>query len=107
MADQSPLDRLRNGSALFLDGRNEHGTHVLSCYPTGISHNDLDETLVEQGEMILQAAESLGYAVGDMVWGRFSWVEPEYHEERVAHAGYWDFAEIDVMLTQQLSGGGG
>lgn len=86
--------------ALFLDGRNEYGSHVIPLFPTSIdiTPEDLGSDLSEQ---IIQSAESEGFAVGDMVWGEFEGVPSQVDGfGRVEAQGYWEFKRIDVDMTR-------
>jgi hypothetical protein len=84
---------------LFLDGRNEHGSHVLPSFPRSF---DITETNIEdEAETILSAAESLGFAVGDHVWAEFIWNPPQIVDEgRIEFIGYWEFKRINVEMTK-------
>lgn len=86
---------------LFLDGRNEHGSHVLSGYPRSFDVND--EDLSGQAEAILSEGEKLGFSEGSLVWANFSWVPPQIGDEgRVELDGYWDFSGINPGLSKLL-----
>lgn len=85
--------RLEKGMLVFLDGRNEHGSHVLSS-PIAHTIDDASSALEEQAEEILRCAEALGFQIGSHVWARFSWIREEYHH------GYWEFSEIDEGVTR-------
>lgn len=89
---------------LFLDGRNEHGTHVLPSFPTSI--DVVDDDLAEQAEAIMSAAEAEGFTEGDHVWAEFSNVPPQIGDEgRVELDGYWDFRGINKAMSTLLNGG--
>lgn len=88
---------------LFLDGRNEHGTHVLPSFPTSI--DVVDDDLAEQAEAIMSAAEAEGFTEGDHVWAEFSNVPPQIGDEgRVELDGYWDFRGINKAMSTLLHG---
>lgn len=94
----SPLDG--NGVAawppglmVFLDGRNEHGTHVLPSLPVNLPL-DAIATLIDSdtAETIFTAAEALGLKAGDHAWTEWAWNAPEYGEYgQIASAGWWEF----------------
>lgn len=110
---ESPLGKLCSEAAdalaslqepfcvLFLDGRNEHGTHVLPSFPRSIEL--VEDDVVTQAEFILRHAEAQGFAVGDHVWAEFCKVLPQIGEYgRVELEGYWDFAGINETMTRAL-----
>ena len=91
--------------SVFLDGRNEHGSHVLMMPGDSIGDltecesalNDQDEGLAEQ---IISEAETLGYCVGDCVvtaWRHCK--DPDY-----LPGGYWEYLSIDPVLTGAFHG---
>lgn len=84
---------------LYLDGRNEHGTHVIPSYPR--SFEPVDDDISEQAEAIFVAAENEGFQTGDHVWTEFYWVSPQIGDEgRVELSGYWEFDKINVAMTR-------
>lgn len=88
---------------LFLDGRNEHGSHVLPSFPK--SFDAAESEFDEQAEAILAAAEALGFKTGeDHVWAEFTWVSPQIGEYgRVELAGYWDFSRINKPMSDVIN----
>jgi hypothetical protein len=89
---------------LFLDGRNEHGSHVLPAFPCSFDLEYVRDLNESQSEAILVAAESAGFVVGeDYVWAEFTWIAPQIDEYgRVEFAGYWEFDRINAEMTQSL-----
>lgn len=86
---------------LYLDGRNEHGSHVPSSFPRSFDINDDD--LSEQADAILTKAEWLGFEEGDHIWVEFNWVDPQIGDEgRVELDGYYDFTRINVEMSIAL-----
>lgn len=86
---------------LFLDGRNEFGSHVQASYPR--SFEVVGDDISEQSEAILEAAENAGFQIGQHVWAEFAWVAPQIGEEgRVELAGYWDFRWINEEMTRAV-----
>ena len=84
---------------LFLDGRNEHGAHVLPSYPRSFEVSEADVN--EQAEAILESAENAGFQIGQHVWAEFVWVAPQIGGEgRVELDGYWDFRWINEEMTR-------
>lgn len=72
-------------SGVFLDGRNEHGTHVLPLDQRSVGADLIDKMLPEYAEMIMEASESAGHVAGDAVVVTWSWVcgdgdEPSHFE---------------------------
>jgi hypothetical protein len=100
------LDALRRpGCMIFLDGRNEHGTHILPSLPTNMPAA-ADKDLEEQAEEVFVAAEALGFHATDHVWAFWRWNEPQYGDfGRIELAGYWEFDGISVEMTRALAGG--
>lgn len=88
---------------LYLDGRNEQGTHVLPSYPR--SFEVVDEDVAEQAEAILEAAENAGFQIGQYVWAEFAWIAPQIGDEgRVELDGYWDFRWVNEPMSTLLNG---
>lgn len=52
---------------VFLDGRNEHGSHVLPMPGNNIFGELTEDLLHEDAELIISEAEKLGYAIGHCV----------------------------------------
>lgn len=90
-------------TVLFLDGRNEHGTHVLPSLPTNLPP-EYERDIPDQAEAIMAEAERLGFKPGeDQVWTVWRWEEPQYGDEgRTELDGYWEFVEIDVPMSKWL-----
>lgn len=86
---------------VFLDGRNEHGSHVLPSFPR--SFDVVEDDIDEQAEAILLAAEAEGFAIEEHVWAEFDWVAPQIGDEgRVELAGYWEFRGINKPMSAAL-----
>lgn len=113
--DQEAIDALaealrKPGMMLYLDGRNEHGSHVIPSYPTTIPIDQIERELgdgsPDLAEIILQEAERLGFAVGDLVWTEWAYNTPQLGEfGRVELAGYWEFIGINRGVTAMLTRG--
>jgi len=87
---------------LFLDGRNEHGAHVLPSYPR--SFETTDTNIEDEAETIISQAESLGFAVGSHVWAEFDWTDPQIDNEgRTEFSGYWEFKQINPDMTRAIT----
>jgi hypothetical protein len=101
-ADRNALLRAFNteGCLIFLDGRNEHGSHVIMSYPRNLPEGSEDD-VNECAEEILVAAEEAGFKVGDFVWTIWNWEPPQIGDEgRVEFSGYWYFAGIDAEVSR-------
>jgi hypothetical protein len=87
---------------VFLDGRNEHGTHVLPSFPASFDADQDD--IAEQADAIMEAAEDAGFQEGKHVWAEFSWQSPQVDNEgRTELAGYWDFTRINPAMSQLIN----
>jgi hypothetical protein len=84
---------------LFLDGRNEHGSHVLPSYPR--SFEPVGDDIDDQAEAILVEAERLGFSIGEHVWAEFVAVADQIGEEgRIELSGYWEFKGINAEMSR-------
>jgi hypothetical protein len=87
---------------LFLDGRNEHGSHVLPSYPR--SFEPVGDDIDDQAEAILVEAERLGFAIGEHVWAEFIDVPDQIGDEgRIEFSGYWEFKGINVEMSRVIN----
>lgn len=80
---------------VFLDGRNEHGSHVIAYYGVGgIEDTDVSDDLSDGddgiAEQILSDSEAAGFKIFDSVWT--NWRYDRSME-------YWEYRSIDVELT--------
>ncbi|WP_421580865.1 hypothetical protein [Shinella sp. M31] len=83
---------------VYLDGRNEHGTHVLPVLPTSI--NEEADDIADQAEAIMAASEAGGFETEDLVWAEFVNVPPQIGDEgRIELAGYWEFKGINAEMS--------
>lgn len=89
-------------AVVFLDGRNEHGTHVLCSFPTNLPIVDSD--IGPYAEEITSAAEALGFKPGeDHVWTIWRWNPPHYGDEgRIELDGCWEFDRIDKPMSDLI-----
>jgi hypothetical protein len=93
----------RPGSMVFLDGRNEHGSHVLPSLPSNISR-EYENSLDSYAEEIITAAEKLGFAIPGHVWTEWRWNKPDYGDAgRIEVPGYWEFVRVNADATRALS----
>lgn len=94
-------DALRgNWHGVYLDGRNEHGSHVIRL-PHRSIELDQDENgdfLKYTAETILQDAERLGFAIGDAVIVAFESCRDE------GWPSYYEYAGISPELTALFYG---
>lgn len=87
---------------LFLDGRNEHGSHVIQSFPRSVDIPDADLDS-DDAEAIIRHAESLGFGEGARVWAEFSWNPPQIGDFGLVElAGYWEFTGVNVEATMAL-----
>lgn len=85
---------------VFLDGRNEHGSHVLPMPGNTIADVEQVEALLpETAEQILSEAEAAGHAVGDCVVTSWRWVRGWDGEP-----GYWEYSSYHADLTAVMCG---
>jgi hypothetical protein len=94
------------GCLVFLDGRNEHGTHIL---PHG-TMGDVDWEEVEKIELendpaftenVFKEAEAAGFKAGDWIWLDWRWDKGQQSEEgRWEIRPYWEYTGIDVGLSR-------
>lgn len=83
---------------VYLDGRNEHGTHVLPVLPASI--NEEADDIADQAEAIMAAAEAEGFHSEDLVWAEFVNIPPQIGDEgRIELAGYWEFKGVNVEMS--------
>ncbi len=93
--------------SLYLDGRNDHGTHVLDgAGGCSIQRGDLIlEELDPRGEVaerIFKEAVASGHGAGHMVVARWRFVPGE--GDGFSDTGYFEFECIDDLLTSVLHG---
>lgn len=109
---EQEVERLRKAltkpfCVLFLDGRNEHGSHVLSSYPRSFEPEPDQTNIEDEAETIISQAESLGFSVGEHVWAEFDWTPPQIDNEgRTEFTGYWEFKRINTEMTRSALNGG-
>lgn len=85
---------------LFLDGRNEHGSHVLNLPQRSLElEQDADGNfLKDDAETILRAAEAKGFTAGrDAVVATFN-------ECRDGDWTYYEFSDVSAELTALFYG---
>lgn len=89
------------GVLLFLDGRNEHGSHVLPMPMQTADITSNGDELDEDAEAIISAAEAAGYPIGSAVWCEFRAVKGQYDGVgRCEFPPGWEFVGINVMMTK-------
>lgn len=94
-------ERLRgNWHGVFLDGRNEHGPHVLMLPQRSIEleQDSNGDFLKSQAETILSAAEAMGFEVGDAVVATFDLCLDD------GFFSHYEFIEVSAELTAVLYG---
>lgn len=60
---------------VFLDGRNEHGSHVLPMPGSTMADPPDENRLHEDAEQIISEAEAAGHAIGHCVVTTWRWVD--------------------------------
>lgn len=91
------------GVILFLDGRNEHGTHVLPMPMQTADITTNGDDLHEDAEAITQAAEAVGYPVGSGVWCEFRKVKGQYDDlGQCEMEPGWEFVGINLIMTEMF-----
>lgn len=103
----SLLQRLRQAfTSHFMDGRNEHGTHLLSMGGSSVPstcEEEIEATLHPldgTAEEIFAAAEAMGHKVGHCICVVWHWVSDGDH----CGGGYYEFSAIDPALTAAFHG---
>lgn len=94
------------GMMVYLDGRNEHGTHVLPMLPMNAPDEVAGELFTDEGpnEVIFLAAENEGFKAGDCVWTVWHFEKAQLGEYgRVELAEYWEFVGINAEASRALS----
>jgi hypothetical protein len=89
---------------VFIDGRNEHGSHVLPCPGDAVTdHQDIESQLEDQSEglaeKIISEAEALGHTVGHCVVTIWRHTGGDLDDP-----GYWEYLRVDQFLTELLCG---
>jgi hypothetical protein len=107
MSEELKRDARSTFVSLFMDGRNEHGTHLLEMNAHNIPAYMLDafceEYLAPKGEnaeRIFRAAERIGFATSSTVTAVF-----EYTLADDENDGYFEFVKISEPLTVLFWGG--
>jgi len=92
---------------VFLDGRNEHGAHVLLLPGDSIGHHDdIQSDLCDQSlnlaEKILDDAEAKGFRPGNSVTTLWHFDKGDFGEG--GYRPYYEYAGISVPLTYAFFG---
>ncbi len=124
-------DALRKGDYLsvFLDGRNEHGTHVLTIPGNAVGDGllEIETILADQGggiaEQIFKEAEALGHVAGEFAVTVWHWNGPQIERDfpcgegfdestgitygartYESAPGYWEYDRVCPILTEAMFG---
>lgn len=85
----------------FMDGINDHGTHVLPSFPRSV---DCDFDVLEQAQAIWAAGEIEGFQAGDHIWCEFAFHPAQTGEYgQVEVASYWEFTRADAGLSRAIN----
>lgn len=85
----------------FMDGINDHGTHVLPSFPRSV---DCDFDVLEQAQAIWAAGEIEGFQAGDHIWCEFAFHPAQTGEYgQVEVASYWEFTRVDAGLSRAIN----
>ena len=97
------MDIRGNWHGLTLDGRNEHGSHVLMLPQRSIEldQDSNGDFLKDETETILCDAEALGFKVGNAVVATFTLCLDE------GFFSHYEYAGVSADLTAMLYGGPG
>jgi hypothetical protein len=88
-------------TGVFLDGRNEHGTHVLTLPHGTIDQDPKLYALEEYAEQIMVAAEKAGHTAGHCVVVTWKYIDGGYDTD----PSYWDLTSAyQPELTALLFG---
>lgn len=99
MDDYTKQQLRRPWMVVYLDGRNEHGSHVLPM-PGSTMHDEPDEALLrEDAEQIISEAEAAGHVIGDCVVTTWRWVSYDHSSD----AG-WEYESYHADLTAVFCG---
>ena len=87
--------------SVFLDGRNEHGSHVLTMPGDSVSdHGEIISLLESQedgiAEQIISEAEKAGFEINHCVVT----IWRQQHD----HICYWEYVGLDLLLTELMIG---
>lgn len=85
----------------FMDGRNEHGTHLLIFPPSNVFCADSEailESFRSDFEKIFTEAESMGHGTGHAIAITLRWIGEEYG------CHFWEYEGISPALTAAFFG---
>ena len=105
--DKNLLDDARSlFVSLFMDGRNEHGTHLLEMNTHSIPGHALEalcsidlDPLGDLAEHIFRSAERIGFSDGSTVVALFHFEKGDFEND-----GYFEFVRISEPLTKLFWG---
>lgn len=84
---------------VYLDGRNEHGSHVLPMPGDNMADPPDENRLREDAEQIISEAEAAGHVIGDCVVTTWHWVTYDGPDD----AG-WEYQSYHADLTAIFCG---
>ena len=87
-------------AVVFLDGRNEHGSHVLPMPQCVLAQAEkFEAVLPDYAEQILCEAEAAGHRIGDCVVTMWNWVTYDHPGD-----SGWEYQSLHADLTAILCG---
>lgn len=98
MDDYTKQELRRPWMVVFLDGRNEHGSHVLPMAGSTMEDAPDEKRLHEDAEQIISEAEAAGHAIGDCVVTTWRWVD--YGDGCMG----WEYGSYHADLTAIFCG---
>lgn len=100
ISDHLKTELRRHWCVLFLDGRNEHGSHVLPMPGSRMFDTaGMERMLPEIAEQIISEAEALGHSIGDCVVTTWAW-KPTNEDG----PGFWAYGSVHADLTEIMCG---
>lgn len=100
MDDYTKQQLRRPWLIVYLDGRNDHGSHVLPM-PGCMMHEPLDEAVLsEAAEKIISEAEAAGHVIGDCVVTMWRWESFGDHHSQMG----WEYGSYHADLTAIFCG---
>ncbi len=95
-----------SGCLVYLDGRNEHGTHILPGLLGHVDWTEVEALEVAENpaftEEVFSEAEAAGFKAGDWVWLTWRRDPGQYGNEGCEIAPYWEYVGVDVEISETV-----